>query len=341
MYAGGAAELGVPFEAVGADGAAFLASRGASPGAASQRLALAFLEQELEAQLERLPALAARGDLVIGAGMSFGARSAAEAAGAPFLAIAYLPNVLTASRPRLPGALEEVVRRWRAGRGMEPVADLMAHAHPPERALLAADPELCGATEVPLWRPATGALLLDDPRPLGAAVEAFLAAGAPPVYVGFGSMTGTAPGLGIRLVREAVEAAGCRAIVAGAEGEPEEGAAILRIGSAPHSRLFPRVAAVVHHGGAGTTAAAARAGVPQVILPHAFDQPLWAAQAHRLGLAPPPIPARSADAAALASALRQALGDPRLRERAREMAAAIGARRSVDAAVAHVTGDLT
>jgi vancomycin aglycone glucosyltransferase len=137
-------------------------------------------------------------------------------------------------------------------------------------------------------------------------------------------------------VREAVEAAGCRAIVAGEEG----GARILRIGDAPHSRLFPRVAAVVHHGGAGTIAAAARAGVPQVILPHAFDQPLWAAQAHRLGIAPPPIPARAAGAAALAEALRAALHDPRLRERARALGAALAARRPVDAAVAHVTGEL-
>lgn len=343
-YGHEAADLGVPFEAVGMDAATFIAAQGEEAGAVSPRVVSAFLEQEIDAQLERLPALAAGADRVIGAGMSFGARSAAEARGVPFLAIVYTPNVLTAGRPRLPEPLEERVRRWRALRGLDPLReDLMRHAHPPERALLAADPELSGALDVPLWKPATGALLLDDPRPLSAEIEAFLAAGAPPVYIGFGSMAGTEPALGLGLVREAVEAAGCRALVvaaAGAAGAAGGEDRILVIGAAPHSRLFPRVAAVVHHGGAGTTAAAARAGVPQVILPHAFDQPLWAARAHRLGIAPPPIPARRVDAVALAAALRASLDEPRFRERARELGAALAARRGVDNAVAHVTGDL-
>ncbi len=339
LYGRDAAELGVPFEPVGVDAADFAAAPGGGSGGV-----LAFLEQELEAQLERLPDVAGKVDRVIGAGMSFGARSVAEAVGAPFFAVVYTPNVLGEDRPRLPRALDQIVQRWRALRGLAPMqTDLMRHAHPPERALLAADLELSGAPLTGLQRPATGALLLDDPRPLGADVEAFLGAGEPPIYVGFGSMEGAAPALGAGLVRDAVQAAGCRAIVTG-PGPGAGAGRILRIAGAPHHKLFSRVKAIVHHGGAGTTAAAARAGVPQVILPHAFDQPLWAAQAHRLGLAPPPIPAHRVDAVALAQAIRQALDDPRLRACARALGGVLAARHlqrcPVDAATAFLTGEL-
>lgn len=95
-------------------------------------------------------------------GTSFGARSVAEAVGAPFFAVVYTPNVLGEDRPRLPRALDQIVQRWRALRGLAPMqTDLMRHAHPPERALPAADLELSGAPLTGLQRPATGALLLD------------------------------------------------------------------------------------------------------------------------------------------------------------------------------------
>jgi len=337
MYGRDAAELGVSFEPVGVDAADFAAAQGGDA-----KGVLAFLEQELEAQLGRLPDVAAKVDRVIGAGMSFGARSVAEAVGAPFVAVVYTPNVLGEDRPRLPRRLDQIVQRWRALRGLAPMqTDLMRHAHPPERALVAADPELSGAPLTGLSWPATGALLLDDPRPLGADVEAFLSAGETPIYVGFGSMEGTVPALGTGLVRDAVEAAGCRAIVTGIGASAGR---ILRIAGASHHKLFPRVKAIVHHGGAGTTAAAARAGVPQVIVPHAFDQPFWAAQAHRLGLAPPPISAHRVDAIALAQAIRQALEDPRIQACARALGGALAARRlqrcPVDAATAILTSEL-
>jgi UDP:flavonoid glycosyltransferase YjiC (YdhE family) len=138
------------------------------------------------------------------------------------------------------------------------------------------------------------------------------------------------------LIVEAVAAAGCRAVISrgwvGLEGE--NGAAIHFTGPVSHSALFPRVAAVVHHGGAGTTATAARAGRPQVILPPSlYDQAYWRQQVvdRRLGVwAPRP---RRLTAPRLARVLRQVLGDGDISRRAEEMGAILRRRDAVRNAV--------
>jgi sterol 3beta-glucosyltransferase len=140
----------------------------------------------------------------------------------------------------------------------------------------------------------------------------FLATGPPPVFVGFGSM---APGQGADLagtVRDAVRQAGVRAVVqAGWAGMRVHGDDVLSVGEVPHDWLFPQVAAVVHHAGAGTAAAGLRAAVPSVVVPVLADQPFWADRLHRLGVAPPPIPLPRLTADRLAHALRAVTTDPR------------------------------
>jgi sterol 3beta-glucosyltransferase len=168
-------------------------------------------------------------------------------------------------------------------------------------------------------------------RPRGwhppAEVQRFLAAGAAPVFVGFGSM---APGHGARLaagVLAATRAAGVRAIVqAGWSGmRVEDGPDVLSIGSLPHDWLFPRTAAVVHHCGAGTTAAGLRAGVPAVGVPVLADQPFWAGRLHALGVAPAPVPLAKLTPDRLAGALRSVTTDPRYAARAAAVAARLAA----------------
>ena len=143
---------------------------------------------------------------------------------------------------------------------------------------------------------------------LPAALEDFLAAGPRPVLVGFGSM---ASGHGERLSELAVHAlrrAGLRGILqAGSAGLAADGDDVLTVGDVPHTLLFPRLAAVVHHGGAGTSAAALRAGVPAVTVPVAADQPFWAGRLAALGAATDPIPFRSLTAERLAARLHQAV----------------------------------
>jgi sterol 3beta-glucosyltransferase len=169
-----------------------------------------------------------------------------------------------------------------------------------------------------------------------AELAAFLEAGPPPVFVGFGSMTPDRPDLG-RVVTDAVRAAGVRAVVqAGWADLTGGGDDVLAVGEVPHGWLFPRTAAAVHHAGAGTTAAVLRAGVPGVGLPVAVDQPFWADRAARLGTGPPPVPLARVDAAGLAASITAATTVSAYRRRAERVAARIRAEDGPGAAVAAV-----
>jgi UDP:flavonoid glycosyltransferase YjiC (YdhE family) len=149
-------------------------------------------------------------------------------------------------------------------------------------------------------------------------LEAFLANGEPPVFMGFGSLMPTDPSslkLTVETMKEAARQAGCRVIIqAAAPAEPGDRCIIA--GRTPHAELFPRCAAVVHHCGAGTTHTTLRAGVPSVGVPHVSDQFGWAAELRRLGVAPAPIGRRSLTASKLAKHLKEVLDNPGMRTRA-------------------------
>lgn len=130
----------------------------------------------------------------------------------------------------------------------------------------------------------------------------FLEDGPPPVYVGFGSMRTEDPRATEHLVRTALRRLGLRGVLAGDPATSEKD--MLVVGDTPHDWLFPRMAAVVHHGGAGTTAAALRAGVPSLVCPFFGDQAYWAGRVHSLGAGPEPLPARHLSLPALAQRLR-------------------------------------
>ncbi|MER6013273.1 glycosyltransferase [Streptomyces bluensis] len=149
----------------------------------------------------------------------------------------------------------------------------------------------------------------------------FLSAGPPPVFVGLGSATvPDAERLSGRVVR-ALRAAGLRGVIQRGWGELRgDGDDMLTIGEVPHSLLFPHMAAVVHHGGAGTTAAGLRAGVPAVPVPVQFDEGFWAARLVTLGVAPRAVPLRGLTSGALAAALREATADSSYGRRARSLA---------------------
>ncbi|MBC2868491.1 glycosyltransferase [Streptomyces mexicanus] len=155
-------------------------------------------------------------------------------------------------------------------------------------------------------------------------LTAFLDAGPPPVFVGLGSATVPDPeGLSGTIAR-ALRRAGLRGVVQrGWGGLSAQGEDMLTIDEVPHSVLFPRVAAVVHHAGAGTTAAGLRAGVPAVPLPVQFDEGFWAGRLVSLGVAPCALPLRGLTAEALAAALTRATRHAPYRERAEALGARI------------------
>ncbi len=164
----------------------------------------------------------------------------------------------------------------------------------------------------------------------------FLESGPPPVYVGFGSMAGTNPATTTRLVLDAVQRAKVRAVIATGWGGLTAAAppsSVFMVDAAPHEWLFPRVAAVVHHGGAGTTAAGLRAGRPTVICPFGLDQPFWGRAVAALGAGPDPIPQRRLTVERLAAAITRATGDASLRSSAARLGRAIQAEDGVARAV--------
>jgi vancomycin aglycone glucosyltransferase len=181
----------------------------------------------------------------------------------------------------------EALNTHRAAIGLPPVDNVRDHVFT-ERPWVAADPLLCpaeGRTNLDVVQ--TGAWVLPDDRPLPDGLEAFLDAGEPPVYVGFGSMASHAPKDIAEVAIGVIRGQGRRVLLAsGWAGltSIDDADDCFVVGEVNQQALFRRVAAVVHHGGAGTTTTAARAGVPQVVVPQIADQPYWAARVAELGI---------------------------------------------------------
>jgi len=143
-------------------------------------------------------------------------------------------------------------------------------------------------------------------------LKAFLDAGPPPVYIGFGSIVVDDPNAMTKLIFDAVKKTGQRALVSkgwggfGADqiGIPE---GVFMLGNVPHDWLFKHVSCVVHHGGAGTTAAGILAGRPTVVVPFFGDQPFWGSMTARAGAGPMPVPYKTLTADKLAAAIQEAL----------------------------------
>ncbi|MEU9451101.1 glycosyltransferase [Streptomyces sp. NPDC048277] len=181
------------------------------------------------------------------------------------------------------------------------------------------------------WWPYDGETRLPD------TVRAFLDAGPPPVFVGLGSATVPDADRLSGQVVAALRKAGLRGVIQrGWGGLTADGDDMLTVGELPHSVLFPRMAAVVHHAGAGTTAAGLRAGVPAVPVPIQFDEGFWAARLVALGVAPAAVPLRGLSVDALAGALRRATRETRFARRAGEL----GDRIRAEDGVAPVVGAL-
>lgn len=311
---------------------------------------LSWRRVELVAQQFDVVGAAAEGcDALVAAGLSqVAARSVAEKRGIRYVYASYFPVALPSPhyppppREGLPfpadvtdnralwdldaQAIQELfgaaLNTRRASIGLPPVDNVRDHVftdHP----WLATDPTLSPWQETPdLDVVQTGAWILPRERPLPAGLEAFLDAGTPPVYVGFGSMR--APEDAARVAVGAIRAQGRRVVVshgwAGLAPVDDRDDCFV-VGEANLQALFGRVAAVVHHGGAGTTTAAARAGAPQVVVPQMVDQPYWAGRVAELGIGAAhdgPTPT----AESLSAALRTALA-PETRARATAVAGAV------------------
>ena len=293
-----------------------------------------FAAQLVDARFDTLAAAADGCDVLLATGlMPAGAREVAEVRGIPYV-FACLQIFGLPSRHYAPGAWPgaqtpdgEIADRWarhaqwihgmygpplnahRAALGLPPVDNVRDHVFT-GRPWLAADPVLCpseGLTDLDVLQ--TGAWLLPDDRPLPAELAEFLDAGEPPVYVGYGSMAAYVSKDIAQVSIEAVRAQGRRIVLArGWAGltAVDDAADCFVVGEVNQQALFGRMAAVVHHGGAGTTTTATRAGAPQVVVPQIADQPYFANRVAELGIGAAhagPVPTVESLSAALATAL--------------------------------------
>jgi vancomycin aglycone glucosyltransferase len=298
------------------------------------------------AQFETLAPAAEGCDALVASGlMPAGARSVAELRGIRYVCAVVNPRSLPSphypplprpGRPFPPGVTDNRVlwdvdaekvdalyrtplNTHREALGLPPVERVRAHVFT-DQPWLATDPLLApwpGSPDLDVVR--TGAWILTDERPLPDELEEFLAAGTPPAYVGLGSVR--APDDIARVAIESIRAQGRRVVLSHGWADLDlidDKDDCFVVGEVNHQALFPRVSAVVHHGGAGTTTAAARAGVPQVVIPQIADQPYWAGRVADLGIGAAhdgAIPTTES----LSAALRTALA-PQTRARATAVA---------------------
>lgn len=295
---------------------------------------------------------AARGcDLIVAAtALQIAACSIAEAQKIPYVFAAFCPAVLPSPNyppPKMGGhhsfSLPETVNQqlWkeneeefnarfgatlneeRAKVGLASVTSVRRYMFT-DRPWLAADPVIAPAfSTADMEVVQTGAWILADRMALPDDLENFLANGALPIYLGFGSMR--ASDQTGRVLIEAARALGLRSILSQgwANLRPSDtGNDCLSIGEVNHEKLFTRVAAIVHHGGAGTTTAAARAGKAQVIIPHNYDQFYWAHRVHQLGVGVSGLTRDDLTLDALVKALRECL-QPEIAVRAQSLASRI------------------
>ena len=333
--------LGFDFAPLGADMQVFMAEH--SDGLTGNPVkmlkeASRYFNEQLPLQAQQLKPVCDKTDAVLYGGLAFAAPTVADHLRLPMLGVLYTTCMLPSSQHPpisipwhgLPNWMNDLL--WRANRllgdslglktlntmrasfALPPVDHLRQHLFEDHPLVIAADEILFPPD--PLWEGRysyANFIYFDDSAPLDPELDAWLADGEPPVFVGFGSMSGEGTDRVERMIVEAVSATGSRCIVGA--GWAALGAGALPPGwrmvrDAPHALLFPRTAAVVHHGGSGTTASALRAGVPQVLLPLILDQFHHAHRLHLAGIAPRPVPMEKITAAELTGAIQAALELP-------------------------------
>ncbi len=174
-----------------------------------------------------------------------------------------------------------------------------------------------------------------------AALSDFLDAGEPPVYIGFGSMSNKNPEATTRIMIAALQRAGRRGVIhsgwAGLQSTslPDD---IFVLDFAPHDWLFPKMAGIVHHGGAGTTAAALYSGVPSSVVAHMADQPFWGRRIYELGVGGKPLRRHKLTAENLAAVIHQITTDAQMKQRAQALATKLKQENGVAEAVRVIEG---
>jgi UDP:flavonoid glycosyltransferase YjiC (YdhE family) len=363
-----ARELGCPFQPLGNNITDFIDTMPDTYTIRSAVQFIRYLHGEFIAQFDALPRIIAGADLVVGASLVAPLASVAESMGIPYRFVAFCPGMLPSRHHPFPmfkqHGLSEYHNRmtWRIGAlcdrlslaallnkgrkrlGLGPVKNAWINILG-ERVIVASDQAVSSIpSDVAPHAVQTGYLHLDQPTQHLENLESFLNAGPPPVYAGFGSMPKKLQIEAVTMIVKAARSAGARLVVAKFWDEPSEFSGsddVFFISKYPHLKLFPRMAGVIHHGGAGTTAASAASGVPQIVVPHLLDQYYWGHQVYRSHLGPKPIWRHRIDIPKLAGAIREILSNDGMRQKAKSVSNMIDLRRSLDKTVRELLNQRT
>ncbi len=339
-----AAELGCPYQPAGNDVTALIDTLDAAHTVSSALVFLRYVRREVAVQFEALSDIVQGADMIVAASLCFGLASMAEALQIPYRFITFAPQLLPSGYHPFPAFrhqrlpywcnragwrlakamdrfnLTRLVNAYRRKMGLMPVRDFLAHIMGP-RVIVASDAAVAAVPpDINTEYIQTGYMHLDQPERHLPELEKYLAAGTMPVYVGFGSMPPRDQARQVPLIVNAARCAGRRVVISRFWQEPhakEYGDDVFFVHKCPHRQLFPKMAAIVHHGGAGTTATAAISGVPQVVVPHILDQYYWGEQIRRSGLGPPPVWRAKLTAAKLGKAIRACTEKRTYRQNAR------------------------
>jgi UDP:flavonoid glycosyltransferase YjiC (YdhE family) len=362
MWAG---ELGCPYFGFGRDVTAFINTFDNVVNLSAGFSFISFVRQELNAQFKILPAVIKNADLVIGSSLMFALSSISQAANIRYRYIVFSPQLFPSCHHPFPIFKTQTLPKWlnklswttarivdrvnitcllnrhRKNIGLEPIDDALDHILG-ENPIAACDKEILSIPEdVQKTVTQTGFLHPVLARPDRPDLDAFLESGSRPVYAGFGSMPPKDQKKNIPLLIGAARQAGVRIIIlkfwedSQITDFPED---VFFINAYPHLELFPKMAAVIHHGGAGTTAAAAVSGVPQIIVPHILDQYFHGQQIYQSHLGPMPIWRSRLTQKRLTLALKECLLNPRIQQNARTTGQKIdpaAALRSIVRAIEH------
>ena len=341
-----AKQLGCPFYPLGSDVTAFIDQM---ENAHTLRHAIPFvpfLQDELIAQFKLLPEIIAGADLLIGSSLIFALSTLAESLGITYRFIAFTPQMLPSGYHPFPAfknqsspywynrmtwqlagllnrfSITRLINSHRRRLGLNMIRDAW-HNILGQHVIVASDsaissipPDITGPAVTQ-----TGYMHLNQPNRQMPELDAFLAAGPPPIYAGFGSMPVRDQIRNASVIVEAARSTGQRAVIGkfwDAPAQFSNSSDVFFIQKYPHLKLFPKMAAVIHHGGAGTTATTAVSGVPQIIVPHLLDQYYWGNRIYQSKLGPRPIRRSELTSQKLAAAIRECLANEQIKQNAKK-----------------------
>jgi len=325
----------IPFVAFGPNYKELFKQNAQMKGGATKSPSPAQMKKETENQINLLPELLKGSDLVLGVGFVLGVHTVADILKVPYRFVIFYPILLGTSntapfinrlmfgfgKSMTDMVMKSFINKKRADVELQPIKDVWANWMG-DHVIVACDKELNAVHEgVSFNFTQTGFILLPSQTGLPTNVEKFLNSGKPPVFIGFGSNPVSRPEKYNQIFDEVSKATNQRLIVSkGWADLPENNTSnVLYVDEMPFDLLFPRLTAIVYHGGTGTMAAAARAGIPQIAFPFMADQFENSKQIVKLGLGPKACDFKKISADILISSINECVTNKRYRENALEI----------------------